>query len=376
MKNKIPILLLASISMLPGLAQAVAPANSTLTNTATLTYTGLATPITATVDITVNLTATAPTLSVPADSTVAENQDATYPYTITSTANGSDAYNLSAAAPVLSNVTGAPTVTFNQGGPDVTSVILGASAASATQTAGNTVISVPSDGTADSAINNITAGDTVVIGGTAYIVASVTDDGTNGTITLTTPLAANINQGDLIAEQQTFNMVVNDAGTVTVSGTPATLDVTITAAASSGANPSSDDLTVTTLVEVTFDKYVRNTSNPNGAPVAITFGGNNFFATAGTVTAVQGDVLEYLIQVTAPAGTTLTGAQFADVLPPFTTYVANSTQLNGSATGAADAGANSPLIGGLLVNDAGSAVNSGTIAAGTTASATLQVTVD
>ena len=376
MKNKIPILLLAGISMLPGLAQAVAPANSTLTNTATLTYAGLATPITATVDITVNLTAAAPILSAPADSTVAENQNAIYPYTITSTANGSDAYNLSAAAPVLSNVTGAPTVTFNQGGPNVISVTLGATAASATQTAGNTVISVPSDGTADSAVNNIVAGDTVVIGGTVYTVASVTDDGNNGTVTLATPLAANINQGDLIAEQQAFNMVVNDAGTVTVSGTPATIEVTTTATAASGANPSSDDLTITTLVEVTFNKHVRNITNPNGAPVAITFGGNDFFATVGAVTAVQGDVLEYLIQVTAPAGTTLTGAQFTDVLPPFTTYVVNSTQLNGSATGAADVGANSPLIGGLLVNDAGSALNSGTVAAGTTASATLQVTVD
>lgn len=372
--HKISATLLSISLLLPGLAHAVAPANSTLTNTASLTYTGVATPITASVDITVDLTPSAPVLSAPADNTVAENQNSTFAYTITSTANGSDAYNLSAAVTATNNVTATPTLSFNQGGPDITSVTLGASAASAVATAGTTSITVPSDGTADSAVNNITGGDTVVINTVTYAVTAVTDNGTSATITLGAPLAANVNPGDLIAEQQTFNLVVTDVGVAT--GASPSLDVTTTAAAASGANPSDTDVTRTNLVQVVFRKYVRNVTNNNGAPVAVSFGGNDYFATAGSVSAVQGNVLEYLLQATAPAGTTLTGAAFSDVLPPFTTYVASSTELNGSAVGAADVGAASPLIGGMNVNDPGSAVNSGNIAAGQTATVTFRVTVD
>src|SRR3982750_2753659 len=80
-------------------ALASTAANTTITNSATVNYNdggGVAqTPVTATVSVTVTLVPSAVTLSSPANQTIAQGASATLTYTITSTANGPDTYNLS-----------------------------------------------------------------------------------------------------------------------------------------------------------------------------------------------------------------------------------------------------------------------------------------
>jgi len=360
------------------LAHAVAPANSIITNTASLTYTGLATPITASVDIAVTLVASAPTLSAPADNTVAEGQPSSATYTVTTTSNGPDTYNLTGVT-TPTNLTGNSNAAYTP-----VSVTLGATAPAILAAAGTSTITVPADGVADATpnVNGIAAGDTVVIEGpagtfTPYTVQSVTDNATGtSSITLTGTLSVDAPVGTLIAEQQSFTMDLATVGSV--AGNPASVSVATTATSVANNAMSSSDTHVTNVLQVTMEKLVRNTTNPNGAGAPVVINGQNYFPTAGGVTAVSGDVLEYAIRVTAPAGAAITGATVTDAVPAFTAYVANSTLLNTKSV--AGDGAASPLAGGLVVDDdvpartAGTAAT-GNIAAGNTAVVTFQVTV-
>ncbi|MGM0564881.1 MAG: hypothetical protein ACQES2_11165 [Pseudomonadota bacterium] len=363
---------------LGGQVYAVAPANSTLRNTAELTYTGLATPIQASVDVTVNLTPASATQSAPADNTAAENQSTTFTYTLTSNSNGPDVYDLSANN-TLNNVSGTSAATFSQGGVGVTSVTLGASAASATANAGTNTITVPSDGTTGSDVNNLEAGDTVVIGGNVYTIASVNDNGTTAAIALTTNLTTVVSPGEPILEQQDFDVTLSDVGSVTTSGTPASVDIDVTATSQADPGLTTTDSVTVNVTELAFEKLVTNETTVNGgSPVGIDFDGDtvddqDFYTTASGVTAESGDTLRYAIRVTAPAATTLTGVEFSDVLPAFTTYVAGSTELNGAAV-SDDPGPASPLIGGMSVNSPGEP--SGTVNPGESAVVTFRVTVD
>ncbi|MDQ6962249.1 MAG: hypothetical protein Q9M28_06915 [Mariprofundaceae bacterium] len=352
---------------------AAAPANSTITNTASLIYTGISTPITASVDVSVTLVAAAPTLSAPADNTVAAGQPSTVSYTITATSNGPDTYNLGSGL-IPTNLTapsGTATYTPN-------AVTLGATALIASATLGANTLTVPSDGAANSSVNGIVAGDTLVIGANTYTVASVVDNATGtSTITLTSNLLANVSVGTLVAEQQTFSMNIASVGAVTATGVAANISTVTTATSVANAAQKSTDTHLTNVVEVSFEKLVRNVTTPNGAG-AVVINAQNYFATAANISAASGDTLEYVIRVTAPAGTPIAGAVVTDAVPIFTTYVANSTRLN-TITVAGD-GATSPLIAGLSVDDdsarVAAAAATGAIAAAASAVVIFQVTVD
>ncbi len=388
-KNKIVLTLFALAVLLPGVATAITPANTTLTNTAQLNYTGLTSPIEASVSVTVALTPSAPTLSTPPDQTTAENQTVDYTYTITSNANGGDVYELlnggnpSVLTPNADMQSTSPAPTFFQGIVPITSVTLGATAADTFVASGNATISVPSDGTADASVNGLEAGDTVVIGGTEYTIAAggISDDGTNASITLTSNLTADVNVGDLISERQTFTARIPDVGTVVAApvGTPQ-VDMDVFAVSQADNTEFATDETITTVVEVVFNKYVRNVTTPNGpGGGAVSIHGSNFYSTGGAVTAKSTEVLEYALVVTAPAGSALAGVVLSDVIPAFTTYVASSTTLNNvwpNTTGSADIAGVSPLIAGMTVNDAGSVLNSGDVQAAASATVTFRVTVD
>ncbi len=368
-----------------GTAHAVAPANSVITNTASLTYTGLVTPITASVDLTVSLVVTAPGVStgpatgvLPADITVVEGTTGTVPMTFTAQSNGVDTFNVSGTG-ASTNTTGTtpPTYTTTAGTP-LTQVTLGATALSANAAIGDTVLTVPSDGVNNGQVNGLTAGDTVVIGGVPYTIASVVDNAAgSSTITLTTPLTTAPVVGDLIAETVDVLMVLTNAGTFTNIANPGFTDVTTTLTSVTDPTVTSSDVVRVNLTSVTFTKLVRNVTNANNVAGAVgtTVGAVTYFDTAGAVTAATNDVLEYYIAVTVPAGgTALSTAKIVDDVPAFTTYVANSTTLNGAA--AVDVGGTTPLAtvnGGMPVNDAGSAA--GVVAAGATAAVTFQVTV-
>jgi len=389
----------ASLSLFAGgqAAQAVAPANALITNTASMTYTGLATPITASVDVSVTLKAAPPTLAggpglnsvVPVDNTVAEGQLSTAIYTLMANANGPDQYNLSSAV-TPTNITGAIAVTYTQAGALVTSITLGATANTTPAAIGATSITVPADGIADGNLNGIINGDTVVIGANTYVV-NVTDKAL-GTSTITliagtlpdataapTTLVAAVPVGTLIAEIQQFNMNIANVGAQTTVAA-AFIDVVTTATSNTTPTISIPDTHRTNVVRVTFEKFVRNVTNANGTGAATVINALNYYPTAGAVAATSGDVLEYAIRLTGPVGVAIAGASFSDALPTFTTYVGNSTRLNG-ITVVSDSPTVSPLIAGLAVDDnvpiraAGTAAT-GNIAAAGIAVVTFQVTVN
>jgi len=92
-----------------------------------------------------------------------------------------------------------------------------------------------------------------------------------------------------------------------------------------------------------------------------------------------GDVIRYTITLTNSAATPASGVVLTDVVPANTTYVSNSTTLNGSAV--ADAGAGvSPLASGMSVVSTGptqsSSPSGGTVAANSTGTITFDVRVN
>ncbi len=376
--NAIIKTLLVGMMGVASIAYAVTPANTTITNTAQLNYTGLSSPLSASVEVTIALTPAAPTLSSstgfpPPDQTVPENQPVSYIYTITANANGSDVYDLDSDPFGIVNLASTSVnAVFTQGVTTVTQVTLGATAASAIAGIGVPTISVPSDGTANASVNGLVANDTVVIGGNVYTILSISDNGITASITLTSNLTTAVAVGDLIAEQQTFTATIPDVGTVNPTGSVANVTMVITATSVADPLETTSDETFTTVVEVTFTKYVRNVDTPNGSGGSTIINGDPFFTTAGNVSAESGETLEYALVVTAPS-TPLNGVSLIDTIPAFTSYVTGTTTLNGSAV-ADDAGPVSPLIGGMAVNDSGS--GAGTVAANQTATVTFQVLVE
>ncbi|HEX6591614.1 MAG TPA: hypothetical protein VF050_06415 [Moraxellaceae bacterium] len=317
-------------------------ATSTVRNVVTVAYNNASgtaqTPLVAAVDVTVNLVPAAATLSAPTDITTAPNAPAVYSYDITNGANGIATYSLSSAVTAQSNISGSTTA------PSVASVTLGATtlASSGSTTiaaAGTTSLTVPRDSTADSSVNGIAAGDTVVIGTAVYTVASVVDaqvpaSPAVGAFTTTITLNGNgtaqtVAPGTLIFERQTFTVSVTP-GTMT-STTDATIDVTLTT--TNGTNPSTDG-TVTTVAAVglSVTKLVRNfTTNAAGTGTAVAYGGATYYPSG--VGGVTGDVLEYLIVVSkSNSANNATSVSVTDPIPVFTTFV---TAAYGAASGLA-----------------------------------------
>lgn len=342
-------------------AYAVAPANSTITNTASLSYTGLVTAITASVDVKVLLVPSAATVIAPTAVTVAEGQTATLTYQLRANANGPDAYTFNVPTSVPTNVTGSSVPTTPVG------ITLGATAAAATAAIGATTITVPSDGTANASLNGIVVNDSLVIGGNVYVVSAITDTATgNQTITLATPLTTAVAIGDQMGEQQSF--VVNiTAGIVTAPATAGTEVISVVSKDSLGTASAPVAGTVN-VVKLVFTKSVKVNA---GA----------FNTTIQNVK--SGDTLTYRMVAQVPANATLNGVKFTDTIPSFMNYVANSTTLDvdGPAgvtapAAAADVAGTTPLAAGLLVNSLGQAA--GVVvggAAGTQVSVDFQVTV-
>lgn len=322
------ILLMLAFGVAPPLAHAVS-GNATIFNEATVTYTSGAATLTASDDVTVLVTtlATAPdfgldTTTNPAAQTVDAGADATYDYTLTSNANGTDTYNLS-----LASVDNAFVSASTDAGVPATMTLWG-----------GIVVDVPANNTIDlpggSISGDLTAGVSVVvldIGGTdeTYTVATVTPGNAQTTvptdevydrITLTpigaSPAVTNINvlAGDQIGEQGTFTLT-QTAGTPNTPGTDGThtntitsitTAVTVTGGAVTVTN-NDGGLTVTTVNSpaVTILKESRNVTAAGA------------FAAAGT-TAKPGEVIEYRITVTGDPGASITNVFLTDVIPDYT----------------------------------------------------------
>lgn len=328
-------LVLAGMALAGNAFAANTAANHIIRNTVTVTYDDAGgnpqAPVTDSVDITVLLVPKAPALSSPTDGTTDSATPYDYTYTLTATANGPDRYDLTAAAPVESAGISGSTTSFWQGASSITYVDLGAStvaiAGTVDGTLGNsTVITVPSDNNnADSMVNGIEVGDTVIIGGLPFTVTAINDTNggvpnTTSTITVEGTGTANaaIIVTDLIAEQQTFTLRVTP-GTVT-STSDETVDVTISV---DGGPPT--DATRTT-VQVAALRVTKEVSTD----------GTNFAASAN---AAPGATLTYRITVENNGSADATSVVITDPLAPFTVYTggsakASSTNLDtyGSAT--------------------------------------------
>jgi uncharacterized repeat protein (TIGR01451 family) len=113
-------------------------------------------------------------------------------------------------------------------------------------------------------------------------------------------------------------------------------------------------------------------------PVVIPLAVLSIVKSANPTSVAPGAVITYTILVTNTGAGSATNATVTDIVPTYTTYVANSTRLN-SITVAGD-GVTFPLIAGLLIDNNTSrtpgVAASGTLPAGTSATITYQMKVN
>lgn len=380
-------------------AQANTAGGATIHNVATLSYAGGGAPVKAAVSVAVQTVAALPTVvKLTADQTVPAYSNADYTFTVSSNSNGSDSYALSLAS-TDTNTAAAPGLSFLLAGSPVTSVVLGASVTSQPSTAG--VVYIPAGSQ-----TNLSVNDVVRIGANLYTISAVTTGtpaSTNVLTGVTTPetpsslsltpvgaapaiTAGSVAAGVQIGEQVTLvQRVVASApatpapATHTVSFTAVTTTTDLSGATLTYNSATAGTNTVTTVVPATTNlaKLVRNASRASGnagASGPATCGATTFYTTG--VTSKTGDTLEYCLLATVASGASapLTGAVLTDDIPPYTTYVPNSTSLNGSPV--ADVAGTTPLAtsnGGMPVHSPGQA--SGTIAVGASATVLFQATV-
>lgn len=391
--------LLAGSMISPITAYASTAANTSITNTVTVNFDDAAgnaqTAVTASVSFSVNLVASAPILSAPADVDPAtESTLYNQVYTVTGTANGNDTYNITNAS-VNTNMDGDPAF-----GGDA-SIVLGGTTTAAAITAGATTFTVPFDGTDDSEVNLIAVGDTIVLDPTGVAeVATVTaiDESTGAasntaTITVSAALANSYAAALIIGEQGTATITVTtDTVTTPPSGTH---NVTVTYTSAADAGVTADDSVLYTVYRaaLTVTKYVRNVTDPNftGTPTSYVLGGQTYYDSS--VNGSPGDTMEYLVVVENPVG--YGDAQnivVSDPVPQFTTYVANSIQMDvngGGLLGYADTADNGDaaetdgstiyVYAGVGGDDTAAGLGNGTggtLAGGENASVLFQVTID
>jgi len=412
------VLQFAALAFVVGLVVAMPQASSANTgagaqilNVVTVNYKdaggGTAYAETAFSTVTVNLVGSLPNVVTPANLTVASGGTAIYVYTITSTANGSDVYNI-AAGNTPTNATGSSST------PTVASITLGSSVITAVTAVDK--VQIPAGSQTSLAVNDI-----VVIGGVDYKISAITSadginpiaaashantpaDGTAGLtkaensviLTLvanntaavagvsvagsnaapaftigTTALATAGVVGGLVAEQGTFTVnVTGNAGPLTGPGSVDT-PITITPVTPPVTGP----------VIVTTPPVTTTFTGPNvGITKQVsTDGGANFAATGS---GAPGDTLTYRITVNNTGAGNATSVVITDPMPQYTTYTAGTAKSDPTATTYAvaatvltDTAADAP---GEPYDFTGTTatLNVGTLAAGATIVLYYQVTID
>ena len=367
-------------------------------NFATLTYAGNTTGIKAAVNVAVQTVASEPTVvKSTSDQTVPSYGTADYTFTVASTSNGADSFALSLLI-ANANTAGAPSVSFLLNGTPVTNLALGGSVTS--QLSGNNTLYIPAGSEANLAINTV-----INVGGSLYTITNVTPgtvastDISTGistaevaTVLAVTPVGAaapitagSVAVGTQIGQQVTLTQRVI-ASAPSTSAVIATHTVSFTATATAtddtGAavvytsDSSTNTITTVTIATTNLGKFVRNISRPaaNTSGTGNIACGTETFYAAGVVSK-PADQLEYCLRASVATGQpTLTGANLQDEVPAYTTYVANSTTLNG--TPVADPAPNVlPLSGAGLVVQSPGAGAAGEIVAGESAVVVFQVTV-
>lgn len=340
----------ALLSATAGALTSGTAANTTVRNIVTVSFADAAnvaqTDVQAEVDVTVSLVTATPTLALTslAAYTIEPNATATYTYTLQTNANGPDSYT------VTTTESNPSPLTFTAGSSNVGPYILGAtSIVSAADNGGNNwSLVVASDATADSSVNGLIEGDTVMIDTVACTIdtGTLVDSGTTpiGTYTQTTNSSFDVTcaavvtpaAGELVQERVGFSVVVTPGTYIPPNDN--TIDTTVSA--TDGVNPAASSVVTTTVsgLDLVVAKYVRCVSV---APVCVeptptladpVIGATQYFA--GGVEAQPSAVLEYIVSVNNPLGnSTAKDVTVQDPLPPFTSVVLNSTAILNS-TGA------------------------------------------
>ncbi|MDP2226514.1 MAG: hypothetical protein Q8J78_03445 [Moraxellaceae bacterium] len=326
------------------IAHASTAATATVRNIVTVNYADAAsnpqTAITAAVDVTVNLVRANPVLNAPVDITTDAATAAVYNYTITNASNGITTYDLTTSVDAQS-----AGISGSTAGVSVTPITLGGTTVAVGTTiaaAGTTAITVPRDDTADTTVNGIAAGDTIVIGGQVFTVASVVDaqvpaSPANGPYTTTITVNGNgtalpVNVADPIYERQSVTVTVTP-GTVTDASVDQTIDVTFTVTDADNGAFLATDATVTTVsgVGLQVQKLVRNVDTAVVGSGVVSYFGVDYYS--GGVTGNPGQVLEYLVVVSKTGAASATNVRVSDPIPPFTTYIASSMSIDNAGTG-------------------------------------------
>lgn len=365
---------------------------ATIHNAATLSYAGGSTA--AAVNVSVQTVAALPTVvKSTADQSVASYGTADYSFTVTSNSNGSDAFALTLGSSDA-NTSGTPTLSFLNGTIPVTSILLGASVTS--QASGVGIVYIPAGSQANLSVNDV-----VSIGGNLYTITAVTAgtvaSTTAGVTTAEVPTsvaltpvgaapaitAGSVPAGVQVGEQVTLTQRVVASAPSNASTATHTVSFTATSTATdlagstvsylSGSN-GTNTITTVILAQTSLAKLVRNVSRATGNPGSggVACGADTFFVSG--VTVKTGDTLEYCLLASVATGQpNLTGAKLADPVPPFTSYVASSTKLNGTVV--PDVSGSTPLaqVGGMDVNSAGAPA--GTIVGGGNATVVFSVLV-
>ena len=329
----------AALSFAPA-ALASTAANTSITNTATVNYNdagGVAqTAVTATVSVTVTLVPSAVTLSSPANQTIAQGTSATLTYTITSTANGPDTYNLSSVVTPTNASSVTPTLPASTG--------LGGSTIAVATVATDTSITVPYDGNvSNAAVNGFVVGSTIVVGGNALTITTITKNaGANTTVIgLSGQVGSVVAAGQIVGERKTFTETVPSGTVATGASGSQSVSTTAVSATSGAATTTQATPTVITVNRpaLTVSKFV---STDGGAT----------FAASGT--AAPGTSLVYKIVATNTGSTNATQVAFTDVVPAYLTYV------NGSGKFATSAATTYAAATGLTEGSGGYSYTAGT----------------
>jgi uncharacterized repeat protein (TIGR01451 family) len=310
-------------------------ANTQIFNQATLSYSDGATSRTATasVIVTVSLVPAAPTIAAGPPQSTSYAGPATVlhnTFVVTNNGNGPDTFTLSTLITGSTNTTGPGAAVVNPLAP-ATLALGGTITISGCTT---TAIKVPSDGSAaDSTVNGITGGSTVVIAGEVRTVSLVVDPGGTGTatITLASPLTSAPGAGVTVGEQKAVTVDVT-AGTITTAGTDITVAKNLTATSTHAPNPTLTSASITdtyTSGVASLTKYVRNlTTSQAGTGIKLTHNTADYYPSG--ITAKTGDVLEYILLATNSGSGPVTASVITDILP--TEFVTLKTGVYPGAT--------------------------------------------
>jgi uncharacterized repeat protein (TIGR01451 family) len=341
---------------------------ATIINAAKATYTSGATSglvAVGSTTVTVATISSAPTVTASTNQSTVPGGSVTYTFTILNNSNGPETFTIAANALTHGNYS--LTLNNNAGQNAAGGVTASLWAGTILSSTANS-ITVPygsTTGLAAGSVIRIQGNDYTIAPGGITAGAAPTVNMTTGAITGETSQVITFNAGppNITAGAGT---PVGQTGTITLSFTAATLasgttgtfdttKVKVTGSATSLLSDCTLTTAATTTVTASTVSVTKKSKNiTTGVPAA--------YAAAG-VLAKPGDIIEYQITVkNEDAVNPVSSVTLTDPLPVYTTYVANSTKLNGIAT--AGDGASSALTGAGLLIDADGARVAGVAATG------------